>query len=85
MSNATTAMQEIEEWADPRVVTGLHMAYAHYDAADIERALWATMDLFRWLARETTDYHPLALPIPRQRRRACRGTHNHRPVHARPQ
>jgi aminoglycoside 6-adenylyltransferase len=43
-----------EEWADPRVVAGLHAAYAHYDAADIERALWATMDLFRWMARETT-------------------------------
>src|SRR5919198_5313778 len=54
MSNATTAMQEIEEWVDPRVVIGLHMAYAHYDAAATERALRAPMDLFRWLARETT-------------------------------
>ena len=51
-----------EEWADPRVVAGLHAAYAHYDAADVARALWATMDLFRWVARETTAH--LGYPYP---------------------
>jgi aminoglycoside 6-adenylyltransferase len=51
-----------EEWADPRVVAGFHAAYAHYDAADIERALWATMDLFRWVARETIAH--LGYPYP---------------------
>lgn len=42
----------IEEWADPRVLEALPSAYAGYDAADVKRALDATMDLFSWLARE---------------------------------
>jgi aminoglycoside 6-adenylyltransferase len=43
----------LEQWADPRAVADLHDAYAHYDADDLRRALWATMELFRWLATET--------------------------------
>jgi Streptomycin adenylyltransferase len=67
MSIVQTAMQEIadglfEEWADPRIVAGLHAAYAHFDAADVECALWATMDLFRWVAHETTAH--LGYPYP---------------------
>jgi aminoglycoside 6-adenylyltransferase len=42
----------LEQWADPRAVDGLRQAFAHYDAADVWRALLATMDLFRWLATE---------------------------------
>jgi aminoglycoside 6-adenylyltransferase len=42
----------LEEWADPRAVKELHQAFAHYDAQDIWRALFATMDLFRWLSYE---------------------------------
>ena len=45
----------LEEWADPRVVEGLGGAYARYDAADVARALDATMDLFAWLATETGE------------------------------
>lgn len=45
----------LEQWADPRAVSGLRAAYAHYDAADIRRALIATMELFRWLAMETAE------------------------------
>lgn len=44
----------LEEWADPRVCKDLRAAYAHYDKEDIEQALLATLDLFRWLTRETT-------------------------------
>ncbi len=43
----------LEEWADPRAQRALRVAFAHYDQADLWRALIATMDLFRWLARET--------------------------------
>ena len=45
----------LEEWADPRAVEGLHTAFALYDEDDIWRALLATMDLYRWLAKETAD------------------------------
>jgi aminoglycoside 6-adenylyltransferase len=43
------------QWADPRAVAGLCNAYAHYDEADVRRALFATMDLFRWLSMETAE------------------------------
>jgi aminoglycoside 6-adenylyltransferase len=43
----------LERWADPRIVEGLHDAFAHYDEDDLWRGLPATMDLFRWVAIET--------------------------------
>ena len=43
----------LEEWADPRAVMALTNAFAHYDAEDLWQALFATMDLFDWLERET--------------------------------
>lgn len=45
----------LEEWADSRALAELRQAYATYDGADVERALFATMDLFSWVARETGD------------------------------
>ena len=45
----------LEEWADPRVVAGLRDAFARYDGEDLWSALFATLDLFRWLAAETAD------------------------------
>lgn len=42
-----------EEWADPRLVQDLTACFAHYDPADIARALRATMRTFDWIARET--------------------------------
>jgi aminoglycoside 6-adenylyltransferase len=45
----------LEEWADARVLERLAAAFAHYDAADVERALLATMNLFRWLATDVAD------------------------------
>ena len=52
----------METWADPRVLEGLRGAFAHYDRDDIRRALSATMDLFRWLAKEIAEL--LAYPYP---------------------
>ncbi|MGL5910324.1 MAG: aminoglycoside 6-adenylyltransferase [Phycicoccus sp.] len=43
----------LESWADRRLVTQLSDAFAHYTEADVRRALVATLDLFRWVARET--------------------------------
>jgi len=45
----------LEQWADPRVIEGLRGAYAHYDEADVVRALFATLELFGWVARETAE------------------------------
>ena len=45
----------LERWTDPRALAALRAAYAHYDADDIRRALLATMDLFRWVSRETAE------------------------------
>jgi aminoglycoside 6-adenylyltransferase len=42
----------MEQWADPRVLTALRDAFAYYDKTDIQRALLATLALFRWLADE---------------------------------
>ncbi|MEM2906282.1 MAG: aminoglycoside 6-adenylyltransferase [Candidatus Bathyarchaeia archaeon] len=52
----------LEEWADPRVLQGLRGAFAHYDEEDVKRALFATMDLFRWIAAETAE--KLGYPYP---------------------
>jgi hypothetical protein len=38
-----------------RALEQLHDAYARYDADDVARALTATVDLFRWVARETAE------------------------------
>ena len=53
----------LDEWAESWVVQGLCNCYAHYERADIKRALLATMDLFRAIAVETAgkwDYPYLA-------------------------
>jgi aminoglycoside 6-adenylyltransferase len=52
----------LEEWADPRVVEGLRHMVAHRDAEDMGRALLATIDVFRWLAAETSER--LGYPYP---------------------
>jgi aminoglycoside 6-adenylyltransferase len=46
----------LEEWADPRALEGLPEAFAHYDEDDIWRALFVTMDLFRWLSVEAAEH-----------------------------
>lgn len=52
----------LEEWADRRVVEGLRSAFPHHDEDDMARALLATMELFRWLAVETSEL--LGYPYP---------------------
>ncbi len=52
----------LDRWADPRAMQGLRAAFAHYDADDVARALVATMDLARWLGRETAER--LGYPYP---------------------
>lgn len=52
----------LERWTSPRVLEGMRGAFAHYDKADIGRALIATMDLFRWLTKETAE--SLGYPYP---------------------
>lgn len=46
----------LEQWADPRVIAALPQIYAAYDAADLQRALFAMMDVFRWVAHETAEH-----------------------------
>jgi len=53
----------LEEWADPRAVEQLNGAFAHYDPADIARALRATMDVFRWLEDETAARWGYSCPV----------------------
>lgn len=52
----------LDQWADPRVVEGLRATYARYDADDFWRALFGSMELFRWLAPETAE--KLGYPYP---------------------
>ncbi len=52
----------LEEWADPRLVEGLRPSFSAYDEAGLWRALFATMDLFHWLALETAQR--LGYPYP---------------------
>ena len=52
----------LERWADRDVLAALARCFAHYDERDLARALVATMDLFRELARELAA--ALSLPYP---------------------
>jgi aminoglycoside 6-adenylyltransferase len=45
----------LERWADPGALAALEHAYARYDLRDIARALWATVDLWQALERETAS------------------------------
>lgn len=52
----------LEQWADPHVVAALRGAFAHYDAADVRRALLVTMQVFRRAAVETAGLLGLEYP-----------------------
>ncbi len=43
----------LERWGDPGALAALESAFAHYDLRDVARALWATIDLWEGLERET--------------------------------
>ncbi len=53
----------LEQWASPDVQGALRGAFAHYDEADIWRALQATMAMFDRLARETANRLGYAYPL----------------------
>ncbi len=52
----------LEQWADPRIVAALKGAFASYDAEDLWRGLFATVDLFRWIAKEVSQKLGFAYP-----------------------
>lgn len=67
----------LERWADPVALRDFRAAFATCDPGDIARALWATVDLFERLERETADRLRLATTVPhpeiRDRLRAVLG------------
>jgi aminoglycoside 6-adenylyltransferase len=56
----------LEHWADRHALEDLRHAYARYDADDIVRALWATVDLFERLERECAQRIGLIQSVPHQ-------------------
>jgi aminoglycoside 6-adenylyltransferase len=52
----------IDEWADREALAALPDAFAVYHAADLQRALFSTLDLFRRLAHEVADRLGYAYP-----------------------
>jgi aminoglycoside 6-adenylyltransferase len=52
----------VEQWADPSTLAALRDSFAHYDPADVARALAATMDLFRHLATDLALRLELSYP-----------------------
>jgi aminoglycoside 6-adenylyltransferase len=56
----------LERWADRHALEALRHAYAGYEAADIARALWATVDLFERVEGECAKRLGLPLSVPHQ-------------------
>ena len=54
--------RHLEEWADPGVVEELRTTFARYDEADLWRATFATLDLFRNVAQDTAARRGVAHP-----------------------
>lgn len=54
----------LERWADPVALRDFRAAFAAGDPDDIARALWATVDLFERLERETATRLGLASTVP---------------------
>ena len=53
----------LERWADPRIISDLRQAFAHYDEADVKQTLFATVNLFRWVAQETAEKLKYSYPL----------------------
>lgn len=53
----------LEEWADPRAVAQLSTAFAHYNPADLARALRVTMQIYRWLEDESAAAWGFSLDV----------------------
>jgi aminoglycoside 6-adenylyltransferase len=54
----------LERWADRQALQDLRDTYANYDADDVARALWATVNLFERLEHECAERLDLALTVP---------------------
>jgi aminoglycoside 6-adenylyltransferase len=54
----------LERWADPAALRDFRATFASCDPDDIARALWATVDLFERLERETAKRLGLAITLP---------------------
>ncbi len=54
--------RDIAQWADRRAVMALPGSFAAYDALDLQRALLATLDVYRWVASETAQRLGLVFP-----------------------
>jgi aminoglycoside 6-adenylyltransferase len=70
----------LERWADRRAPDGLRHAYARYEASDIARALWATIDLFERVERECAERLGLPLSVPHHHIRQRLGEILHSPA-----
>jgi len=53
----------LERWADRQTLQDLRASYASYDADDVARALWATVDLFERLERDCAERLDLPLIV----------------------
>ena len=53
----------LNEWADPQALTELPATFAAYEAADLQRASFATLDLFRRLAHHVSIQLGYTYPI----------------------
>jgi aminoglycoside 6-adenylyltransferase len=53
----------MSEWADPQAMAELPATFAAYAAADLQRALFATLELFRRLAQDVAQQLGYAYPI----------------------
>ncbi|OGO52327.1 MAG: hypothetical protein A2148_01525 [Chloroflexi bacterium RBG_16_68_14] len=58
----------VDRWADPRAAAALRETFARYDEEDVWRALFSTMELFGWLARETAERMNFTYPAAAEER-----------------
>ena len=54
--------KHLSSWADPKILKALDNVFGHFDAADSQKALSATIDLFRRLSKETASKLSLTYP-----------------------
>ena len=53
----------LDRWADEPVISGLTQSFATYSETALPSALFATMDLFRTLARHVSEAYQLPYPV----------------------
>ena len=54
--------KHLSSWADPKTLKELNDVFGHFDADDSQKALFATVDLFRSLSKETASNLNLVYP-----------------------